>query len=82
MRTIAELPYPAFKLTLFGMNQKFILKFEQGPLEQVYKVSEMDVTGGVDGVFQLVDDVFIKAVETQFECMRSAFKDCYNRHEY
>lgn len=82
MRTLAELPFPAFKMTLFGMNQKYILKFEQGSLEQVYKIAEHDITGGVDGVFALVDDTFVKAVETQFTAMRTAFKECYQRHEY
>jgi len=82
MRTLAELPYPEFKLTLFGMNQKFILKFEQGTLEQVYKLAELDMTGGIDGVFQLIDDDFIKAVEHQFSMMRAAFNLAYERHEY
>lgn len=46
MRVIAELPHPDCKITLFHMNQKYIIKFEQGTLEQSYKLSELDLTGG------------------------------------
>lgn len=81
MRTIAELPHPDFKITIFSMNQKFIIKFEQGTLEQVYKIAEADVTGGVDGVFQLIDDGFAQSIAQRFEEMRRAFIDTYNRHE-
>lgn len=82
MRTVAELPHPDFKITIFAMNQKFIIKFEQGTLEQAYKIAEADVTDGVNGVFQLIDDDFTKMVSAQFENMRSAFINAYNRHEY
>ena len=82
MRTIAELPHPDFKITIFAMNQKFIVKFEQGTLEQVYKIAEADVTGGVDGLFQLIDAEFTKSVSESFEEMRKSFVDAYKRHEY
>lgn len=82
MRTIAELPHPDFKITIFGMNQKFIIKFEQGTLEQVYKIAEIDVTEGVDGVFQLIDTEFTQSVSARFDEMRKAFIEAYKRHEY
>jgi len=64
------------------MNQKFIIKFEQGSLEQTYKISELDVTGGVNGVFQILDDEFIEKTLNQFREMMSNFKETYSRHEY
>lgn len=64
------------------MNQKFIVKFEQGTLEQTYKISELDVTGGVNGVFQLIDDDFVKSVLNLFRAMNREFTQTYNRHEY
>lgn len=82
MRTVAELPHPDFKITIFAMNQKFIVKFEQGTLEQVYKIAEADVTGGVDGLFQLIDAEFTKSVSTRFDEMRQCFIEAYQRHEY
>ncbi|PPL00217.1 hypothetical protein [Parapedobacter indicus] len=82
MRTIAELPHPDFKITLFAMNQKFILKFEQGTLEQVYKIAEVDLTDGANGVLQLIDDDFTKSVSQRFDEMRQSFISAYKRHEY
>lgn len=81
MRTLAELPHPDFKITIFSMNQKFIIKFEQGGLEQTYKIAESDITDGVNGVFQLIDDEFTQVINAAFEQMRKAFVQAYNRHE-
>lgn len=64
------------------MNQKFILKFEQGTLEQVYKIAETDISDGVNGVFQLIDDDFTAAVSECFNEMRQSFIGAYKRHEY
>lgn len=82
MRTVAELPHPDCKITIFSMNQKFIIKFEQGVLEQTYKISELDITDGVNGVFQLIDDEFITHVLSVFKSMNQGFIKAYNRHEY
>jgi len=81
MRTLAELPHPDFKITIFSMNQKFIIKFEQGGLEQTYKIAESDISDGVNGVFQLIDDEFTQVINAAFEQMRKAFVQAYNRHE-
>lgn len=81
MRTVAELPHPDCKITIFAMNQKFIIKFEQGNLEQSYKVAEINVTDGVNGVFQIIDDEFTETVLAQFQLMRSHFSEAYDRHE-
>jgi len=80
MRTIAELPHPACKITIFGMNQKFIIKFEQGSLEQSYKIAETDVVDGVNGVFELLDETFINTVVEQFKIMRKGFFEAYERY--
>lgn len=81
MRTLAELPHTDFKITIFSMNQKFIIKFEQGGLEQTYKIAESDISDGVNGVFQLIDDEFTQVINAAFEQMRKAFVQAYNRHE-
>lgn len=82
MRSIAELPHPDCKITIFSMNQKFIIKIEQGSLEQTYKIPEMDVTDGVDGVFQLIDEDFINQALAHFKSMMRSFKETYDRHEF
>ena len=81
MRTVAELPHPECKISIFSMNQKFIIKFEQGTLEQSYKLAETDVIDGVNGVFELLDEEFIGQVVEQFKQMRQAFMKAYSRYE-
>ena len=51
MRILAEIPHSACKITVFYMNQKYIVKFEKGNLEQSYKISELEyVISGVEDV--------------------------------
>ena len=83
MRVVAELPHPDCKITLFNMNQKYIIKFEQGTLEQSYKLSELDLTGGgANEIFQLLDEVFISTVVERFKLMRTDFSAAFNRQQY
>ena len=83
MRIIAELPHPNCKISLFNMNQKYIIKFEQGTLEQSYKLSELDLTGGgVNEIFQILDDEFINTVIERFSLMRTNFAQAIKRQEY
>lgn len=80
MRILAELPHPDCKISIFGMNQKFIVKFEQGNLEQSFKLSETDVVGGVNAVFEILDEEFINQVLRNFVNMRTQFIEAYNRY--
>lgn len=82
MRVIAELPHPEFKITIFNMNRKFIIKAERGVLEQTYKVAEMDLTDGVNSVFELLDEEFLKTIAARFADMGKDFRDTYSRYNY
>jgi len=82
MRVIAELPHPDFKISIFSMNQKYIVKIERGILEQSYKISEMDITDGVNSVFELLDEEFLATVAARFKEMGTDFKATYNRYNY
>ena len=82
MRIVAELPHPEFKITIMSMNGKFIIKLEQGALEQIYKIPEMDLTEGVNSVFELLDEAFLKTVAARFTEMRKDFKESYHRYNY
>ena len=81
MRVIAELPHAVCKITIFSMNQKFIIKLEKGVYEQSYKVSEIDMTDGVNGVFKMLDDEFMNTVAERFAQMRSDFGAAFSRYE-
>ena len=62
------------------MNNKFIVKIEQGDLEQTYKIAEMDIVDSVNSVFELLDEEFLKAVSARFQEMRKDFRETYHRY--
>jgi hypothetical protein len=82
MRVVAELPHPDFKITIFSMNQKFIVKMERGSLEQSYKIPEMDLTEGINSVFELLDEEFLKTVAARFIEMAKDYKASFYRYNY
>jgi len=82
MRIIAELPHPEFKISILNMNSKFIVKIEQGSLEQTYKIADADVVDGVNGVFELLDEEFLKTVAARFHEMRKDFRESFSRYNY
>ncbi|MDH5476576.1 MAG: hypothetical protein OEX22_12840 [Cyclobacteriaceae bacterium] len=43
MRIVKEVPHPNCKITVFSWNDKYIIKFEKGSLEQTFKVKEWDI---------------------------------------
>lgn len=80
MRIIAEVPHPACKISVFYMNQKYIVKFEKGNCEQSYKISELDyVITGIEDIKKVISDSLISTVLVRFTLMemdlKSALKD-------
>jgi hypothetical protein len=82
MRIIAELPHPEFKISILNMNNKFIAKIEQGTLEQTYKLADIDLLDGVNSVFEILDEEFLKTVSARFTEMRKDFIAAYKRYNY
>jgi hypothetical protein len=82
MRIIAELPHPEFKISILNMNNKYIVKIEQANLEQSYKIADIDLLDGVNSVFELLDETFLKTVGLRFIEMRKDFKESFFRYNY
>nr|WP_294942032.1 hypothetical protein [uncultured Mucilaginibacter sp.] len=82
MRIIAELPHPEFKISILNMNQKFIVKIERGSLEQTYKIPEMDLTDGVNSVFEILDEAFLATVSARFTEMLKDYKEAFYRYNF
>ncbi|WP_400193556.1 hypothetical protein [Hymenobacter sp. B81] len=81
MRHVADIPHSDVKITLLAWNGKYLLKLEKGMLEQTYKVSELDLTGGDAEVRQLVDDAFVAAALRRFADMRDDLQAALERHD-
>jgi len=74
MRIIDSIPHPSMSISIFQMNDKFIVKFEAGPMEQAFKFYTEDVKS-VDGVKKLINEVFIETVRVRFNEMFMQMKN-------
>lgn len=75
MKIVGNIPHPKMTITVFMMNEKFIVKFEAGPMEQVYKLSQGKIAG-MEHVQKIVDEQFqnevLKKFGEMFEAMRAS----------
>lgn len=68
MRIIDSIPHPSISISIFQMNDKYIVKFEAGPMEQVFKFLIEDVKS-VENLKTLINDDFITEVRKRFNEM-------------
>lgn len=74
MRIIDSIPHPSITISIFQMNEKFIVKFEAGPMEQAFKFYAEDVKS-VDGLKALINEAFIEKVRLRFNEMFLQMKE-------
>mgnify|MGYP006888962463 CR=1 FL=1 len=74
MRIIDSIPHPSMSISIFQMNDKFIVKFEAGPMEQAFKFYTEDVKS-VDHLKKMVNDDFINKVHLRFKEMFAQMKE-------
>lgn len=79
MRIVGEIPHPDCKITLFSWNNRYLIKIEQGLLEQTYKINQFDITGESD-LISLIDERFIQETLTRFEAMAATLFSALDRH--
>ncbi|POY34861.1 hypothetical protein C3K47_18075 [Solitalea longa] len=75
MRVVEEISLPGCKVSILAMNQKFIIKFEKGNLEQTYKVAEIDLIFGLEDVKKMLNEEFITKVMERFRQMDNDFDE-------
>lgn len=68
MRIIDTIPHPSITISIFQMNEKYIVKFEAGPMEQAFKFSTDEVKN-VENLKNNIDENFIEAVRKRFNEM-------------
>jgi hypothetical protein len=75
MRIVGEIPHPDCKITLLSWNNRYLIKVEQGFLEQTFKIDQFDLAGDAD-LQRLVDNQFVDECLQRFlemgESMRAA----------
>jgi len=76
MRVIGEIPHEEMKITIFYMNQKYLVKFEKNGLEQTYKISEFDYTiQSVDVLKNAITENFIHRIAIIFAEMNKSLSE-------
>jgi hypothetical protein len=70
MRTLGQIPHPEAVISLFSWNGKFIVKFEQGLCEQVFKFEHLDFEDEAEFRAK-IDAGFVASVVERFSEMRS-----------
>lgn len=55
-------------ISIFQMNDKYQVKFEAGPMEQIFKFSVDDVKG-VENLKKIINEAFIEKTRLRFNEM-------------
>jgi len=74
MRVVKELAVGTIRITVFSWNNKYLIKYEQGMVEQTYKVSEMDLLEEKD-LDSFFSDKFLEDVEEKFKEMHALLRN-------
>lgn len=78
MRVVGEIPHNECKITVFAWNNRYLIKLEQGLLEQTFKVNEYDVSGEAE-LYKIVDETFIEAAVKRFADMNQSLRASMQR---
>ncbi len=75
MRIIDNIPHPSLTISIFQMNDKYLVKFEAGAMmEQTFKFYTEDVKSLVK-LKELVNEAFIEKVRLRFNDMYLQLKE-------
>lgn len=77
MRIIDSIPHPSISISIFQMNDKYIVKFEAGPMEQAFKFYTEDVKS-VEKLKSIINEEFIEKVRIRFNEMFLQMKAATN----
>ncbi len=66
-------------ISIFSMNDKYQIKFEAGPMEQIYKIAHSEVNG-LEGIQKIIDEEFLEKIMNCFNEMYLSFKEAKERN--
>ena len=78
MRVIGSIPHSSITISIFSINDKYQVRFEAGPMEQIFKLAHSEVNG-IDGIKKLVDEEFLQKIMERFNEMYLSFKGAKQR---
>ncbi len=72
MRIIGNIEHPHLKITVFKMDNRISVKFENALYEQTFKLGQDDRLGSLEAIQQWVDAALLEQVSTVFQQMHQA----------
>jgi hypothetical protein len=78
MRIVGEIPHPECKITLLSWNNRYLIKIEQGFLEQTFKINQFDVFDESDLV-RIMDESFVNECLVRFGEMHNSLSAALER---
>jgi len=78
MRVVGEIAHSDCKITVFAWNNRYLIKLEQGLMEQTFKINEYDVSGEAE-LYKIVDESFIQEAVIRFSAMHASLIDAMQR---
>ena len=68
MRVVKEVTLGEIRVSIFSWNSKYIFKYELGPMEQTFKVSETDILEETE-LDDFLEGEFLEEVQERFKEM-------------
>ncbi|MBL7933012.1 MAG: hypothetical protein JNL60_13980 [Bacteroidia bacterium] len=68
MRIIDSIPHESMTISIFQMNDKYQVRFEAGPMEQIFKFHVEEVKN-LEGLKAMINSEFIEKTRQRFNDM-------------
>lgn len=78
MRTVANIPHPHIKISIFQYNDKYIIEMEVAQYKQSYKIA-VESVNGIDGVKALCTPELIQNTLARFSAMHEDFAKAFKQ---
>jgi hypothetical protein len=78
MRIVGEIPHPDCRITLLSWNNRYLIKLEQGFLEQTFKINQFDLIQESD-LNKLLDEKFLAESLARFQEMARSLQAAMDR---
>jgi hypothetical protein len=79
MRVLRELSFREFKVTIFSWNNRYLIKLEQGLLEQTFKIDQFDITNE-EHLLRIIDEEFVRHAAKTFLEMSQSLHEALTRN--
>jgi hypothetical protein len=78
MRIVKELSQSDIRITIFDWNEKYLIKYEFGPIEQTYKISKWDVDSEEDLIIKILSDELFNEIKLRFDEMGDTLRKFFS----